>query len=139
MLPSGIFNICIVDKIPLHAIIKEKALRQAVSPVWLKFYRNRHRAGWRFLRFTIIVTVKGPICNVIRMSPTPFREAWPTACLLCCAFSRPFSRAFLSYSNKRIFSTLYTQKSKSHLFQVAFFVSLSPDVLRCILPHRLRF
>ena len=31
--------------------------------------RNRHRAGWRFLRFTTIVTVKAPICNVIRIQP----------------------------------------------------------------------
>ncbi len=32
-------------------------------------YRNRHRAGWRFLRFTMIVTVYGPICSVIRIMP----------------------------------------------------------------------
>ena len=44
--------------------------------------RNRHRAGWRFLRFTTIVTVKAPICKVIRMSLTPFRVVWPAACLL---------------------------------------------------------
>ena len=31
--------------------------------------RNRHRAGWRFLRFTMIVTVYGPICSVIRIMP----------------------------------------------------------------------
>ena len=47
--------------------------------------RNRHRAGWRFLRFTTMVTVYGPMCNVIRMSLTPFRVVWPTACRLCSA------------------------------------------------------
>ena len=31
--------------------------------------RNRHRAGWRFLLFTVIVTVYRPIWNVIRMQP----------------------------------------------------------------------
>ena len=41
--------------------------------------RNRHLAEWRFLLFTMIVTVKAPICNVIRMSLTPFRVVWPTA------------------------------------------------------------
>ena len=33
--------------------------------------RNRHLAEWRFLLFTMIVTVKGPICNVIRMASPP--------------------------------------------------------------------
>ena len=34
---------------------------------------NRHRAGWRFSRFFImIVTVKEPICKVIRMVSPPF-------------------------------------------------------------------
>ena len=47
--------------------------------------RNRHRAGWRFLRFTTMVTVSGPMCNVIRMSLTPSRVVWPTACRLCSA------------------------------------------------------
>ncbi len=41
--------------------------------------RNRHRAGWRFLRFTIMVTVKEPICKVIRMRFTSFREGPRTA------------------------------------------------------------
>ena len=42
--------------------------------------RNRHLAEWRFLLFrTMIVTVKAPICNVIRMSLTPFRVVWLTA------------------------------------------------------------
>ena len=31
--------------------------------------RNRHLPEWRFLLFTIIVTVKAPICNVIRIRP----------------------------------------------------------------------
>lgn len=47
--------------------------------------RNRHLAEWRFLLFTMIVTVKAPICNVIRMSLTPFRVVWPTACRSCSA------------------------------------------------------
>ena len=47
--------------------------------------RNRHLPGWRFLLFTMIVTVKGPICNVIRMCLTPFQGLWLTACLLCSA------------------------------------------------------
>ena len=33
--------------------------------------RNRHLAEWRFLLFTIIVTVKEPICKVIRMVSPP--------------------------------------------------------------------
>ena len=32
---------------------------------------NRHLAEWRFLLFTIIVTVKEPICKVIRMVSPP--------------------------------------------------------------------
>ena len=37
--------------------------------------RNRHFAEWRFPRlFTIMVTVKAPICNVIRISFTSFSE-----------------------------------------------------------------
>ena len=31
--------------------------------------RNRHLPEWRFLLFTIIVTVNRPICNVIRIRP----------------------------------------------------------------------
>nr|DAU57071.1 MAG TPA: hypothetical protein [Caudoviricetes sp.] len=42
-------------------------------------------AEWRFLLFTMIVTVKAPICNVIRMSLTPLRVGWPTACRSCSA------------------------------------------------------
>ena len=43
--------------------------------------RNRHLAEWRFLRFLmIIVTVKLPMCIVIRMVSPPLREVWPTAC-----------------------------------------------------------
>lgn len=33
----------------------------------------------------MIVTVKAPICKVIRMSLTPFRVVWPTACRSCNA------------------------------------------------------
>ena len=39
---------------------------------FLSELRNRHLAEWRFLLFTIIVTVKAPICNVIRMASSPF-------------------------------------------------------------------
>jgi len=42
---------------------------------WIQ-YRNRHLPEWRFLLFTIIVTVKGPICNVIRIGLTSFRRMW---------------------------------------------------------------
>lgn len=54
-------------------IIKQRALRQAVSPKWLGFYKkNRHLPGWRFLLFTMIVTVNRPMCNVIRIASPPF-------------------------------------------------------------------
>jgi hypothetical protein len=51
----------------------ERVLRQAVGPneVNLKFHRNRHLPEWRFLRFTMIVTVKAPICSVIRTASPP--------------------------------------------------------------------
>ena len=64
-----------LDKLTRKGIIEtERALRQAVSPGKLRFHNgNRHFAEWRFLRFTMIVTVKAPICKVIRMSLTPFR------------------------------------------------------------------
>ena len=64
-------------------IILIEALRQAVSPmIVLPNSKNRHRAGWRFLRFTMIVTVNAPICNVIRMaSPPPWGCGQPPAAL----------------------------------------------------------
>ena len=34
--------------------------------------RNRHLAKWRFLRFTVAVTVNYPICRVIRIYVHPF-------------------------------------------------------------------
>ena len=58
--------------------------------------RNRHLAEWRFLLFTMIVTVNRPICSVIRMGLTPFREVWLTACR-CAA---PGSRKNHIYSTK---------------------------------------
>ena len=85
---SGGFCVFGLDTLVRRGIIEiEKALRQAVSPSSLCFYlpRNRHLPGWRFLRFTMIVTVKAPICKVIRMSLTPFRVVWPTACRSCSA------------------------------------------------------
>ena len=52
------------------------------SPRWLKFRnRNRHRPGWRFLPFILIVTVYPKICNVsvIGMCLTSFRRIGCTA------------------------------------------------------------
>ena len=37
-----------------------------------KATKDRHLAEWRSLLFTMIVTVNRPICNVIRISNTPF-------------------------------------------------------------------
>ena len=54
----------------------EREPRQAVSPIkglW-NHKGNRHLPGWRFPRFTMIVTVKAPICSVIRIASPPFRE-----------------------------------------------------------------
>ena len=40
-----------------------------------KAHGNRHLPEWRFSRlFTMIVTVYGPICNVIRIGFTSFSE-----------------------------------------------------------------
>ena len=39
---------------------------------FLSELRNRHLAEWRFLLFTMIVTVNRPICSVIRMVSPPF-------------------------------------------------------------------
>ena len=64
-----------LDKREKHGRIKVKREphQQAVSPdlMTVQFQeRNRHLPEWRFLLFTIIVTVKDPICNVIRMRNT---------------------------------------------------------------------
>ena len=45
-------------------------------------HRNRHLPGWRFLRFTMIVTVNCPICNVIRIYTPPFEGCSETAPLV---------------------------------------------------------
>ena len=39
-----------------------------------KAHGNRHLPEWRFLLFTIIVTVKSPIWNVIRIVSPPFGD-----------------------------------------------------------------
>ena len=39
---------------------------------FLSELRNRHLAEWRFLLFTMIVTVNRPICSVLRMVSPPF-------------------------------------------------------------------
>ena len=41
---------------------------------YLSELRNRHLAEWRFLLFTIIVTVKSLIWNVIRIVSPPFGD-----------------------------------------------------------------
>jgi len=63
--------------IPAKADIIKSVEGTAVSGLTLKgillyVKRSRHLAEWRFLLFTIIVTVNRPICNVIRMSSPPF-------------------------------------------------------------------
>ena len=52
----------------------QKGTAASGQPLQVKgsFRRNRHRPGWRFLRFTMIVTVKGPMCKVIRTASPPF-------------------------------------------------------------------
>lgn len=49
--------------------------------------RNRHLAEWRFLLFTLTVTVQNRTwkVNVIGMTITPFRVVWLTAAVLCSA------------------------------------------------------
>ena len=48
-----------------------ETLQQAVGSVKIIGYiNNRHLPEWRLLRFTINVTVKLPICNVIRIALT---------------------------------------------------------------------
>ena len=82
--PSDPFAVCGRLTAPrAWRIILIEALRQAVSPmIVLPNSKNRHRAGWRFLRFTMIVTVNAPICNVIRMaSPPPWGCGQPPAAL----------------------------------------------------------
>ena len=41
-------------------------------------------AEWRFLLFTMTVTVKGPICTVIRMASPPFGSVADRLPLLAC-------------------------------------------------------
>ena len=52
----------------------ERALRSAVQPNMILFLIETVTVGqWRFLLFTMIVTVNCPIWIVIRMAFTPFR------------------------------------------------------------------
>ena len=59
--------------------------------------RNRHRAGWRFLRLITIVTVKIPMCNVIRMQPHPLSEG------VASRFFKPDCCDILAVSNTTAF------------------------------------
>ena len=65
-------------------------MRQAVSPFQMKIFlicsENRHLAEWRFSRFFImIVTVKEPICKVIRMVSPPFGWCGQPPAVVCSA------------------------------------------------------
>ena len=55
-------------------ITNRRAMHQAVGPVQGEGFklRNRHLREWRFLLFTIIVTVNCPIWSVIRIKSPPF-------------------------------------------------------------------
>ena len=84
---------------PILSIIKTKRHcdKRFALVCFLKLFKNRHLAEWRFLRFvrcTVIVTVNGPTWNVIRISLTSFRriDKPPTV------FPVPF----------RLYSTRYT-------------------------------
>nr|DAI95289.1 MAG TPA: hypothetical protein [Bacteriophage sp.] len=66
--------------------------------------RNRHLAEWRFLLFTIIVTVNRPICSVIRMGLTPFREVWLTACRCAAPVDRIAQQSTESKRNRPRYS-----------------------------------
>ena len=92
--------------------------RLALTKVLVNQKRNRHRAGWRFLRFTMIVTVNGPICKVIRMRLTPFRVVWPTACRSCSAWR--------NYSNFLLFCQQKNQSAPPCKSQKA---EIAPPVL----------
>ena len=69
-----------LDKSGASAIIKPQGhhgMRRPRSNCWYQDKpRNRHFAEWRFLRFTMIVTVNAPICNVIRISLTSSTEVF---------------------------------------------------------------
>lgn len=62
-----------LDKAGRWGIIDAEGRRRLrYSPTKFGLHGNRHRAGWRFPRFfTMIVTVNGPTCNVIRMASPP--------------------------------------------------------------------
>jgi len=50
----------------------------------------------------MIVTVNRPICKVIRMSLTPSRVAWPTACRSCSTWRNWSDQgAFCQWKEKR--------------------------------------
>ncbi len=54
-------------------IMKHCNKRLCFMQLFKGYLNNRHLAEWRLLFFTIMVTVYLPICNVIRISFTPFR------------------------------------------------------------------
>ena len=80
-----------LDKSPkLRIIINrghcDKRLAQCKQVQISKANANRHLAEWRFslcVLLTIIVTVKGPIWKVKRISSPPFGMVWLTACRMC--------------------------------------------------------
>ena len=74
---SGGFRVSRLTIARAAAIMKtERDTATSGRPIQMRSFlselRNRHLAEWRFLLFTIIVTVKEPICKVIRMVSPPF-------------------------------------------------------------------
>ena len=86
---------CSLTRLRIGCIMTAKrgALRQAVSLdsncINYLSLNNRHWAEWRLLLFTMIVTVKRPICKVIRMLVTSFREMMANR--LCCSSASLYS------------------------------------------------
>ena len=69
LFPAAVFLVAVFLVIFGIFILLAELLRKEK---YLSELRNRHLAEWRFLLFTMIVTVNRPICNVIRISNTPF-------------------------------------------------------------------
>ena len=95
--------------------------------------RNRHLAEWRFLLFTMIVTVNRPICNVIRIAPPPFGMVQLTACrfVLHPGTSaevpttqehglRQTARIFASLCDNRSVRTITSTKNRAKVFPYFF-------------------
>ena len=78
------------------SIEEECCDKRFASDMGVIFYNNRHLAEWRLSRFTMIITVNRPICNVIRMDITSFRSMMANR--LRYKYSTPLlKRAFLFY------------------------------------------